>query len=61
MLTYENLAARPSAFTSLSGLNLADFKTLYQDFTDFYAKDRQQSLTRTGQKRQRAARSSTDA
>ena len=55
MITYDSLAARPSAFASLSGLTLADFEALYQDFATFYAGDRQGSLTRTGEKRQRAA------
>ena len=56
MITYEILAARPSAFLSLSGLNLADFEALYQDFAPAYAKDRQTSLTRKQQKpRKRAA------
>jgi hypothetical protein len=55
MITYDILAARPSAFLSLSGLTLADFETLYQDFTVAYAKDRQVSLTRQKQPRQRAA------
>ena len=55
MITFESLAARPSAFASLSGLTPADFGALYQDFATFYARDRQASLTRTGEKRQRAA------
>ena len=55
MITYERLASRPSAFVSLSGLSLTDFETLYQDFAVAYAKDRQQSLTRKGTVRQRAA------
>jgi hypothetical protein len=55
MITYESLSARPSAFLSLSGHSLADFETLYQDFAAFYAKDRQQSLTRKGKPRKRAA------
>jgi hypothetical protein len=55
MITFERLATRPSAFTSLSGLSLTDFEALYQDFAFAYAQDRQASLTRTGQKRQRAA------
>ena len=55
MITYESLAARPSAFTSLSGLTLADFEALYQDFAAAYATDRQRSLTRAGRPRRRAA------
>ncbi len=55
MITYESLAARPSAFTSLSGLTLADFEALFQDFTAAYAQDRQHSLTRAGKPRRRAA------
>lgn len=55
MITYESLAARPSAFASLSGLNLSDFEALYRDFAAAYAKDRQQSLTRAGKPRRRAA------
>ena len=55
MITYDRLAARPSAFTSLSGLTLTDFEALYQDFAPAYAKDRQASLTRIGQPRKRAA------
>ncbi len=51
MITYDSLAVRPSAFASLSGLSLTDFEALYQDFAGFYAKDRQQSLTRTGKPR----------
>lgn len=51
---YESLAARPSAFLSLSGLTLADFEALYQDFAAAYAQDRQASLTRRGQPRKRA-------
>ena len=54
MITYESLAARPSAFTSLSGLTLADFEALYRDFAAAYAQDRQQSLTRAGRPRRRA-------
>lgn len=55
MITFERLAARPSAFASLSGLTLDDFEALYQDFAAAYAKDRQASLTRKGKTRQRAA------
>ena len=55
MITYESLVARPSAFTSLSGLTLADFEALYQEFAAAYAQDRQQSLTRAGKPRRRAA------
>ncbi len=55
MITFESLAARPSAFISLSGLNLCDFEALYQDFAAAYARDRKNSLTRKGTKRQRAA------
>ena len=55
MITYDSLAARPSAFASLSGLTLTDFEALYQDFATSYARDRQGSLTRAGRKRQRAA------
>jgi len=55
MITYESLAVRPSAFTSLSGLSLTDFEALYQEFAAAYAKDRQQSLTRAGKPRKRAA------
>lgn len=55
MITYESLAARPSAFASLSGLSLADFEALYQEFAAAYAKGRQQSLTRAGKPRRRAA------
>ena len=54
-MTYENLTARPAAFASLSGLTLADFDALFHDFAAAYAKDRQQSLTRKGQPRRRAA------
>jgi len=55
MITYESFAARPSAFTSLSGLPLTDFEALFQDFAAAYAQDRRHSLTRRGQKRRRAA------
>jgi hypothetical protein len=55
MITFATLVAHPSAFASLSGLNLADFEALYQDFAAAYAKDRQASLTRTGTRRKRAA------
>ncbi len=55
MITYEHLAARPSAFTSLSGLTLTDFEVLFQDFAAAYAQDRQHSLTRAGKPRRRAA------
>jgi len=55
MITFERVAARPSALTSLSGLNLADFEALYQEFAAHYAQDRQDSLTRKGQPRRRAA------
>ena len=55
MITYESLAARPSAFASLSGLSLPDFEALYRDFAAAYAQDRQHSLTRRGQTRRRAA------
>ncbi len=55
MITFERLAAQPRAFTSLCGLTLTDFETLYQDFAAAYAKDRQQSLTYKGQRRKRAA------
>ena len=51
MVTFERVAARPSALASLSGLNPADFEALYQDFAAFYATDRQNSLTRKGQLR----------
>ena len=54
-MTYENLAARPAAFASLSGLTLADFEALFHDFAAAYATDRQQSLTRAGKPRRRAA------
>ena len=55
MITFERVAARPSALASLSGLSLADFEALYQEFAAFYAKDRQDSLTRKGTPRKRAA------
>lgn len=55
MITFESLAARPSAFLSLSGFTPADFEALYQGFAAAYARDRQQSLTRTGKARRRAA------
>ncbi len=55
MITFECFAARPSAFASLCALTLADFEALYQDFARFYARDRQDSLTRAGKQRQRAA------
>ena len=55
MITFERVAARPSALTSLSGLSLADFEALYQEFAAHYAQDRQDSLTRKGQPRRRAA------
>ena len=55
MITFARVAARPSALASLSGLNLADFEALYQEFAAHYAQDRQNSLTRKGQPRQRAA------
>ena len=55
MITFERVAARPAALTSLSGLNLADFEALYQEFAAHYAQDRQNSLTRKGQPRKRAA------
>jgi len=55
MITFERVAARPSAFTSLSGLTLDGFEALYQDFAAFYTTDRQQSLTRRGLPRRRAA------
>ncbi len=55
MITYDSLAARPVAFASLSGLSLTDFEALYQEFAAAYAKDRQQSLTRAGKPRRRAA------
>ncbi len=34
---------------------ICDFEALYQDFATFYARDRKDSLTRKGTKRQRAA------
>jgi hypothetical protein len=46
MITFQTLAAHPPAFPSLSGLTLTSFEALYQDFAAWYAKDRQQSLTR---------------
>lgn len=55
MITFERVAARPSAFASLSGLTPDGFEALYQDFAVAYATDRQQSPTRTGQPRRRAA------
>jgi len=55
MITFATLAARPSAFASLSGLTLTDFEALYQEFAPAYAKDRQDSLTRAGKPRRRAA------
>ncbi len=55
MITFERVAARPSVLSSLTGFNLAEFEALYQDFAAFYAKDRQDSLTRTGKPRKRAA------
>ena len=48
MITFERVAARPSALASLSGLNLADFEALYQEFAAHYAQDRKNSLTRKG-------------
>ena len=54
MITYDRLKARPCAFVSLSGMTLDDFEAVYQDFAA-YAKDRRESLTRTGQQRKRAA------
>jgi len=55
MITCERVAARSSVLASLSGLNLADFEALYQEFAAHYAQDRQNSLTRKGQPRRRAA------
>jgi len=55
MITFERVATRPSALTSLSGLNPADFEALYQEFAAHYVKDRKHSLTRKGQSRKRAA------
>ena len=55
MITFARVAARPSALASLSGLNLADFEALYQDFAAHYVQDRKNSLTRKGQPRKRAA------
>ncbi len=55
MISYENLSTRPAAFASLCGHSLEDFEALYQDFAAGYALDRQQSLTRSGKPRQRAA------
>ncbi len=55
MISYENLAARPSAFASLSGMTLTDFETVYHDFATAYVQDRQDSLTRAGKPRKRAA------
>ena len=56
MMNFLSLAAHPSAFRSLSGLTLADFEALYQDFARAYANDRQTSLTRKRQQpRKRAA------
>jgi hypothetical protein len=55
MITFERVAARPAALASLTGLNLADFEALYQEFAAHYAKDRKDSLTRKGQPRKRAA------
>jgi len=56
MITFASLASHPSAFLSLSGLNLSDFEALYQEFLAFYPQDRQQAPTRKHQQpRQRAA------
>ena len=55
MITFERVATHPSVLTSLSGLNSADFEALYQEFAAHHAKDRQDSLTRKGQPRKRAA------
>ena len=55
MITFARVSARPSALASLSGLNLADFEALYQDFAAHYVQDRKNSLTRKGQPRKRAA------
>lgn len=55
MLTFATLVTHPAAFASLSGLNPTAFEALYQDFATAYAQDRQQSLTRQGQPRRRAA------
>ncbi len=32
MITYSNLSSRPAAFQSLTGMSLADFDCLYQEF-----------------------------
>ena len=55
MITFERVAARPSAFVSLSGLTPDGFEALFHDFAACYATDRQTSLTRKGQPRRRAA------
>lgn len=55
MLTFQKLAAHPTAFRSLSGFTLTDFEALYQDFADFYARDRQTSLTRKTRKPRKRA------
>jgi DDE superfamily endonuclease/Helix-turn-helix of DDE superfamily endonuclease len=55
MISFQSLAPHPRAFASLSGMNRTDFEALYQDFASAYAQDRQNSPTRAGQPRKRAA------
>ena len=45
MITFERVAARSSAFASLSGLTPDGFEALFHDFAACYATDRQTSLT----------------
>lgn len=49
------LAAYPSALRGISGLTLADFEALYQDFAPPHAQDRQDPLARKRQQPRRRA------
>ncbi len=56
MLTYQNLSARPTAFQSMTGLNVSDFEALYTQLAPAHAERLAQALTkRHRQPRKRAA------
>jgi IS5 family transposase len=53
MVTYHNLSRRPSAFVSMTGMNVADFDALYQEFAPAHAQRLAQTPTTKRDKRPR--------
>jgi hypothetical protein len=55
MMTYKKLAARPSAFKSLTGMNVSAFDRLFEEFAPAHVERLSKTLTkRDGQPRKRA-------